>query len=422
MSKADSPMVPTAMVLTVGGSPDAIRAALADAEPQQVLFVVSEGSKSLVEKGILPGFPANPFQWERLLISDHEDIGSSYREIRRGIGEWIERRDIAPAAVAVDITGGTKTMSAALALAGVERFSRFRYVGGDARDSGGLGRVLTGSERIKRFTNPWNKYAIRELERASSLLGDHYADSAAKVLHGAAERCDAFLRSRVGALAHFVDALAAADRFDFKQSVHIYGRCRAKLELILDWDAYQSTQRLFEHWRAVREEVKDHGTTPGRATILELIANACRRAHQGRYDDAVGRLYRVVELHAQGLAKAAFGAELGKVSITSIPINQQAAFRRRFGDGVDGIYKMGIMQLFASVQYSELGSAQNDRKTYELLEAHLQGRNNSLLAHGTVPVKQERYDGFLTALLNQLSVEEDEIPQWPDISVSLRNL
>jgi len=410
------------MVLTVGGSPEPIWAALADAKPQRVIFVVSDGSKSLVEEHILPGLPTNPFQWEWLPVSDHEDIGSSYQEIRRGIGEWVERHHLAPATVAVDITGGTKTMSAALALAGVERFSRFRYVGGDARDSGGLGRVLTGSERVKRFTNPWNKYAIRELERASSLLGDHYADSAAKVLWAAAERCDASLRSRVGALARFVDALAAADRFDFKGSVRKYGRCRAQLELILGWDAYQRTERLFEHWRIVWEEVKDRRKTPGRTTILELIANARRRARQGRYDDAVGRLYRVVELHAQGLARSAFGAELGKVSINSIPAGQQAVFRQRFGNDEDGIYRMGTMQLFASLQYSELDTVEKDRKMYERLEKHLKSRNNSLLAHGTVPVKQEWYDRFLTALLDELSVGEDEIPQWPDISASLLNL
>ena len=74
------------------------------------------------------------------------------------------------------------------------------------------------------------------------------------------------------------------------------------------------------------------------------------------------------------------------------------------------------------MQYSKLDSAEKDCKTYKRLKSHLKGRNNSLLAHGTVPIKEERYHGFVKALLDELSVGEDEIPRWPDISASLRNL
>jgi hypothetical protein len=38
---------------------------------------------------------------------------------------------------------------------------------------------------------------------------------------------------------------------------------------------------------------------PTRCKMIDLIANARRRAEEGFYDDAVGRLYRTMEMLAQ---------------------------------------------------------------------------------------------------------------------------
>lgn len=349
-------------------------------------------------------------------VSNHEDIGSCYDEIRRKVAEWLERRDLADADVAIDITGGTKPMSAALALAAVERFSHFRYVGGTKRDSGDLGAVLPGAERVLTCRNPWDKYAIREMERARELLRNYYADSAAETLRQAAARCDDAMRSRICALAAFVAALTAADRFDFRTARNTYGKCRGQIEQILNWQTFTSTEQLFKHWQAVREQTKRSDKTPSRETILELVANADRRAAQFRFDDAVGRLYRAVELHAQGLAREHFGAELGKVPITSIPSHKQEAFKKEFGDSEDGIYRLGVKQLFGSLEYGNVEDADESRSVYDRLEKHLRIRNNSLFAHGSVCVTESMFQEFRESLLRELPVKDSEIPRWPEAS------
>ena len=111
-------------------------------------------------------------QYEYLEVSDHENIGSCYRQIREGMDGWLTRRLLDPDTVFVDITGGTKAMTAALTLAGVERFRRFTYVGGEMRDRDDTGVVMTGSERVVRTENPWDTYAVRDLERANHLLSE----------------------------------------------------------------------------------------------------------------------------------------------------------------------------------------------------------------------------------------------------------
>lgn len=93
----------------------------------------------------------------------------------------------------------------------------------------------------------------------------------------------------------------------------------------------------------MRDAVRAAQQTPGRATLLELWANAERRAGQGRYDDAVGRLYRAVELRAQQLVRDAYGVELGQIAPNAFPPAQGDAVRRAFREPDDaGRYKSGL--------------------------------------------------------------------------------
>ncbi|OQX91368.1 MAG: hypothetical protein B6D58_08485, partial [candidate division Zixibacteria bacterium 4484_95] len=50
--------------------------------------------------------------------------------------------------IVIDLTGGTKQMSAALALAATEQGLKVSYVGGEERTKDGLGTVVSGTEKI----------------------------------------------------------------------------------------------------------------------------------------------------------------------------------------------------------------------------------------------------------------------------------
>ena len=406
------------MIASVGGSPEPVRKALGEGRPPYALFVVSGASRSQVEDEILPGLGYVP-QYGYLEISDHQDIGICYQEIRTDIERWLSERKLAPEEVYIDITGGTKAMSAALMLAAVERFKNFTYVGGSSRDSNNLGTVVTGSELVVRCQNPWVTYAVRELDRANGLLEGFYADSAAAVLEDAARKCDESQRARLEAFAGLAKALGLADRFDFKRAHSEFLRWHQKLELSLDYPLYQRLVSLHEHWKAVGDQVKHNDQTAGRETLLELVANADRCAKQSRYDDAVGRLYRAVELRSQQLVKQAFGAELGKVSIECFPAVRREEVIEKLGQPDDGPYKLGIQNLFQILEFSEDEALSEQAHTYDCLKDHLQKRNNSLLAHGLLPVKKESFESFWKSALSALGLCDSDIPRWPQLELKL---
>ena len=404
-------------IASVGGSPEPVQKAL-EGQPAYVLFVVSSGSRSQVENEILPGLDYVP-QCGYSEISDHQDIGICYQKIRTDIERWLSERKLDPEEVYVNITGGTKPMSAALTLAAVEHFKNFVYVGGSSRDSNNLGTVITGSEHVVRCQNPWITYAVRELERANGLLAEFYADSAAVILENAAQKCDESQRARLEAFAGLAKALGLADRFHFKGAHSEFLRWRQKLELSLYYPLYERLASLHEHWKAVKDQVTQNDKTAGQETLLELLANAERRAKQSRYDDAISRLYRAVELRGQQLVKQAFGAEMGKVSIECFPAVRREDVIKKLGQPNDGPYKLGVRNLFRILEFSEDEALGKQSHIYDCLKDHLQKRNTSLLAHGLLSVKKESFESFWESALSALDLCDSDILRWPQLELKL---
>ena len=307
------------LIATVGGTADPIVLTIQQNQPEFVLFIVSADSRGTAELALEASELALPPQCYYLEVSDPQHFGTSYEEIRRGTEDWLTEHKLDALEVTVDITGGTKVLSAALALSGVEQFREFTYTGGSARDKGGLGVVRNGTEYVVTSLNPWDTYAVRDLERANRLLEKFHADIAAVVLREAAGRSGCSYKKQLAAFSALAKALASSDRFDFPKAVSHYESCREELAAAFDGDLYAQLEQHYLRWQRLRNETKDDCVTPGRETLLELFANAERRKAQGRHDDAVGRLYRAVELHGQQLVKQAFGGELGRLALDSIP-------------------------------------------------------------------------------------------------------
>ena len=415
-------MALNALIASVGGSPQPVIKAIEWQKPDFILFAVSEGSRSQVEGEVLPGLAYVP-QHEFAPVSDHQDIGKCYQEIRDAAAEWLERRGIADDEVYVDNTGGTKPMSSALAMAAVERFSAFTYVGGERRSAEGLGVVLDGAETVISARNPWNQYAARDLERANWLLSEFHADAAARILNEAAGRCDEEFKNKIKGFANLARALGEADMFRFGRSgaSGMFNRARGGLQYTLDYRTFKGLAALSDNgWREVDKQISADGKTPGRETLLELLANAERRAKQSRYDDAAGRLYRAVELRGQQLARDAFGAELGRPRLDDFPANRRADAQALLGaPDEDGRYKLGVQKLYAALSLSEDAVLREQGAAYERLKRHLAVRNQSLLAHGLQPVSEGAFNKFWRDALDVLGVQESEIPRWPELNLAL---
>ena len=145
-----------AMIISLGGSPEPLVRSIAEHRPQFVTFLASQDSVVLLGKVMeLLDQGGVPRPEHRVVLAD--DVNSLVHCYEKALkcARWLEDREFQADEVVVDYTGGTKSMTAALALATVGKGYRFSYVGGTSRTKGGLGIVETGSEAVHTGVSPW---------------------------------------------------------------------------------------------------------------------------------------------------------------------------------------------------------------------------------------------------------------------------
>ena len=404
------------LIATVGGSADPIVVSIEQNWPEYLLFVVSADSRNTAELAAEVSDLDVPPHCDYLEVSDPQDFEASYVEIRQGTASRLAGHGLNPQDVAADITGGTKVLSAALALSGAEQFREFTYVGGAQRDKGGLGVVRNGTEYVITSLNPWDAYAVRDLERANHLLARYNADLAEDVLREAAKKCNPGLSGRLTRLAGLAQKFGEADRFSFSQlPAYVGGANFGVLK-----QEFPQLEGLGNHWLRVAEDLSNEKLTPGRSTLLELLANAQRRRWQGRFDDATGRIYRAVELYGQQLVGNAFGVELGRLTRDAIPVDRWDSFSQRIGNlSPGGLRQLGLGRLFQSLSFSNDAAISAKAMIHGRLEPLLRKRHSSLLGHGVQPVRESDLRMLWEAVLWEFDISESEIPAWPDIVLTL---
>ncbi len=145
----------------------------------------------------------------------------------------------------------------------------------------------------------------------------------------------------------------------------------------------QGLEALLPHLKATVEA----GGKPTFALLRDLLANAERRAELGRFDDALARLYRALELAAEADIHERLGLVLKDHQ--TWPEGFPQSLRERL------LKPRGLMDLLEAAFELDLAFGQQGTLAQRLfgeknrLQALLQRRHESILAHGTRPVERE---------------------------------
>jgi CRISPR-associated protein (TIGR02710 family) len=303
-----------------------------------------------------------------------------------------------------DYTGGTKTMSAGLVLAsmlvpGVE----LKLVTGDridlikVRDDWQIATPATTRElrlslEMQPFLQAWKRYA--------------YTEAAMGLTH---------LLTVHGVQPHL-------------------NRARNLSQAYADWDAFahqDALQRLQAYAPVLPPAFKSHIGLLQRlsneqdahkkqwARLFDLYRNAERRAAQGRYDDAVARIYRLIEWTAQWILERDLQIETGDIPADFDAAGVELTTNR------DGKRQAGLYAAWALVEKKTQGAASRFFKQQgEPLKNHVNARNRSILAHGFDPIDKTTWlnlYGWLNETFIPMLCEEglqvqmkDKPPQLPD--------
>jgi CRISPR-associated protein (Cas_Cas02710) len=276
------------------------------------------------------------------------------------------------ARVIVDYTGGTKSMTAGLAAAALDDGRcEIQLVTGLRQDL----RQVTDQTEFVRPVHVWDMQATRRMRAARDLMARFDYSGAASILEEAAARFAS--DTTMATLQRWLSlcrAFDAWDRFD-----HVTAR-----RLI------QPYRNAFVPYAIFLDAVVEGKGAHGFEWVEDLLLNAQRRAVQRRFDDAVGRFYRTVELTAQVWLRQRHGIDTGKVEISLIPDTMKAKVEKE--SNADSNIKVGLLiawDVIAAFGDDPLGACFHAERA--MLLDFLNVRNQSLFAHGATPIVERDY-------------------------------
>jgi hypothetical protein len=296
-----------------------------------------------------------------------------------------------------DYTGGTKTMAVALAIAALDLNWRLSVVRGERTD---LIKTKNGTEMSQGV--PTSQFLLeRGLTRAAELFDLGEYDAAESIARSLPSQLDieASQVARVQRMFTLSRGFAAWDRFEHDKALTLL-EPQAKL--------------VAKHVRSLKE-LLGYSKGCGYEKVWDLLKNAERRAQQGRYDDAVLRLYRALEMLAQIRLRKEYQLDTDDIKLDKLPETAQKRFawqvdqkRERITAGLHDSYCL-LHDL-----NDPAGQIFNNWKN-KIMEL-LNKRNRSILAHGEEPIGKEKWEEADSLVRRFLEEVASAIPiniQWP---------
>jgi CRISPR-associated protein (TIGR02710 family) len=414
--------MPSALIISVGGSPEPLVFSIQERSPECVCFLVSQQSVDLV--GEIKQRAARPFADYKVIVDDAEDLTACYQKALECF-DWIENRLAPGTPKVVDVTGGTKAMTAALAIAAIARGAVFSYVGGERRDKGGLGVVETGSERLRESFNPWELFAVEAKRDIAGYFNGHQFEAAAATAAGIIPKLPEPDRSVMDPIRDAALAYAAWDRFDHPGAIAPLKEANRKLSerLPLVQGRTQNTLANFHEQLAhtlnalnnLRGRTKNF-TEKHPLMAADLVANGARRMQEDRNDDAVARLYRALEMIGQCAFETRFHVSTGKVPPEIIPARIRAEYEDRYRDPDEPLLKLPLFATFRVLRESNDPLGARFAEDGEQVQKIMSARNDSILAHGGQPVKRQTAEKFIEIVVRYLPTGHDLV-KFPRLSL-----
>jgi CRISPR-associated protein (TIGR02710 family) len=410
----------TLLICTVGGSPEPVVAALKKWNALRIRFVHTPQTKEDIAGKILPraragGIELDAGRYDLLELPDGQDLAiciDTLRQLTTEVREWAERGE--GFRVVVDFTGGTKCMSAAVALQASRWPCQFSYVGGESRTKQGVGVVVSGTERVVYQENPWDALGHQAVDDFATLFDQLAFADAARLASSARTRVTRQDRKReLNVLEQLAKAFDAWDRFDHKNSMSAFvnvekaaNDLRAVLGSVTADQVLAGVNRYKTHLDCLGV-----ASAPSRHHVIDLLANARRRGEENRWDDGVARLYRGIEAVAQVALKERHRIE----STARVPLDRLSdALRSVLAPRAkDGVVALGLQDAYA------LLASFDDALAHKFAQAGLNGpqspltgRNRSILAHGFEPVSPAVFRRLWEAAANLAEIQETDLPSF----------
>lgn len=372
-----------------------------DSNPNLLILIGSEKSFEITLphlKNLIAQEDLNLEILEKLIeeVNDFEFLHFEYSKI---INELL-KQGYSINKINVDYTSGTKAMSAALVSAAIEaKVGSILYVYGERGEGG---RVKSGTER-RNSLSPNKLYSQDFFQKAVDLFNAYRYTNCIELL-SSYEFHPEFL-NKVNLLHNLAKIFDAWDKFSFSAAFEI-----ARHFSLEELKEFNLKGKFEKDYLPLLVKLKE--THLSIEKVFDLIENANRRASEGRFDDAVARLYRALEMIGQIEFEKEFKCPTSNVNVENIPEEFRADINKHYYDLKDGKIKIplfAVFDLLAKIN-NKIGLQFNNN--LEQNKKILSQRNNSILAHGAIPLTEDNYNEafmIITKLFESISISFNTI-------------
>lgn len=424
-----------ALILTIGNTIEPPIKVINQVKPDKVYFIHTENSIIRVNE-ILKKVEYKDFEKECCHLFDHENINEVFN-LATNIIKKI-KSDKENYEIIADYTVGTRPMSAGLAIAATnEGISKLSYVGSnnDQDRIETMGPVMDGKGILKSENNPFDENATRELNKAIMFFNQYQyrvveenLKDAERKLYPKENSMAIDIYQKLCILYDFWDKFR--DKYGKKYLNHLLNGILIKI----NENEQVSNYFKSEHPNLIPQLEKNKSFLDKKFSdeplekrikyyLPDLINNSHRRIEEGKYDDAIARLYRAVELIAQITL-----IESGVIDMTNLSMNKKflidkckvrqllennetlfsefKSINQKAYESEAKTMPLASKQSFdlIDILYKNGNIKNNLYENYEnIVGTKFNLRNDSILAHGLNPMKKQKslnlYDTVMEFLM-----------------------
>lgn len=432
------------LILSCGGSPEPLIFCINDYKPDFTYFLCSNDSVDIAVD-IAKNCNLSDNQFNCKVVKNHESLEDCFAKSREIIKELQKDYDN----VHIDFTGGTKPMVSGLVLAAIGENCTYSYVGSQnsqARDKNGLGVVQDGFELIKNQRDPYDVFAVMEFEKGMDFFNKYQFEAAKTNFKQASEKLESCELKEIAEL--FIYIMDVYDSWDKFNNLHNGKPIKSafyniitkindskKLKQYIDENHPNFYTQLELNHEFLELKISRKGLIEiddVKYYLPDLLNNAYRRIEEGKYDDAVARLYRTIELIAQigltneGIIKTdilannkEFKIDLNKISVLDdfeikTFVYNQFEYQRaiKYGKSHVGIGSDKSFQLLSKFNVDYACDYLNDKK----IKTNIGSRNSSILAHGLNPISKEKANKLYSQVLSYAKRTFPDLVKYMDMS------
>jgi CRISPR-associated protein (TIGR02710 family) len=392
------------MIMTVGFQKEPIILSILCMKPQTVILLHTDGSQRTArEVEDDPDVKNMNLQILSRLITEY-DASENYRVIK---DEALPR--VSGSAIVVDPTGGRKVMVASLALVAFYRRLPMVYTHGLEYK----GIVYPFSERLRLIESPFEFFGDPELNLVEQQFNSHLYEAAYNTCRQLEENAlDLATRSKAAMLQELVKVYMDWDSFlHSAYPVRLEPFLSQRLKSVMDnfrrrrlgdW-LPDNVDANLEFLKNLDDKWQNKVNILDEFRLVDVYSSALRRETQRKYDDAVARLYRCLEmcssikLMEKGIDDTskpdydAFCARIGK------PLDWLKGEYRKISGGELPDKNIGLdsqMTLLEIIGENIANIHKGMKQRESGVESLMEVRNRSILAHGTRPIPEDLWPKF----------------------------